>query len=1458
MKDFETLFGRCLSGMQLPEALRRAPVTGISVSEKKNMLRVELSPAAYIPMQILSALEKDLAGYTEGQQLAICCTYPPEAFCAEALELIEEKLRRAGEPINGFFSGASAQYDRESNTFSLTMFSGAEFLTDLGLPAKLAAEIARTFGVCPAVVLREDPSLSCPTDPKLHGDISREKSRLEAPAQSPSRETPPWEEHARQMKPATRNKTHAKASAGRGGSNILDGLPLEKGSMKVIFGAPITKKPVPLSEVDAETGYTSVWGVIFDLGEKPLRDGLSVVISIGITDYSSSLYIKYRCEKNKKQPFEKLAKGTAVVAYGEVAYNKFDRDIVMTPRSIATVQRTEVTDTADKKRIELHCHTNMSAMDGVTPAKELIGRAAKWGHPAIAITDHGVVQAFPEAMNAVEALQSKYPGFKVIYGVEGYYVNDMVPAVEADCGADIDCEYVVFDLETTGLSAAKDRITEIGAVKLRGFEPAESFDTFVNPETTIPSDIVRLTGITDEMVRDAPSEERALRAFLDFCGESCVLVAHNASFDMSFLRAALRRCGIERHFVSIDTLVMARSLYPKLRNFKLDTLASHLEVTQKSHHRADDDARVLSEIFAKMIAALCREKTLEKVWDINTALHPEGGYKGKAYHIILLVQNLTGLKNLYKLISESHLKYFHGKPRMPRSAIMRYREGLLIGSACEAGELFSAVVQGKTWDELCKIAAFYDYLEVQPIDNNAFMLREGTVKNREELEDMNRTIVRLGDRLKKPVVATGDVHFLDKQDEKFREILMFGQGFKDAAAQAPLYLRTTDDMLEEFSYLGEKTARELVIENPEKIAASVEVIRPIPKGTYTPKIEGADDELVQIATGRAKEIYGDPLPELVQNRLDRELGSIIKYGFAVLYIIAQRLVHRSVQDGYSVGSRGSVGSSFVASMAGISEVNPLAPHYVCPSCKHSEFITDGSVGSGFDLPPKSCPVCGTDMNRDGHEIPFETFLGFKGDKAPDIDLNFSGEYQSRAHAFTEELFGSSHVFKAGTISTVAEKTAYGYVKHYLEEKGMVVTGAEENRLVKGCTGVKRTTGQHPGGMVVVPDEYEVYDFCPVQHPADKSDGNIITTHFDFHSLHDTILKLDELGHDSPTMFKYLEDYTGISLNDIPMTDPAVYSLFESSEALGVDLRDIKVETGTLALPEMGTPFVRGMLKDAKPKNFSDLLQISGLSHGTDVWLGNAKDLIDNGTCDISNVIGTRDSIMTTLYIKYKMEPKTAFDIMEITRKGKAPEKLTDEMKQDMLDHGVPQWYIDSCLKIKYMFPKAHAAAYVISAIRLGWFKVYRPLDFYAVVLTVRGEDFDANTAMQGRSAVKFKIDSLYARGNDRTAKEDSQLEMYQIVYEMLGRGIELLPVDIYRSRATRYILEDGKIRLPFTSLKGLGTAAAIALEEAGKQGEYLSVDEISTRAGASKTVIDTLREHGALQGLTEHSQLSLF
>ena len=1227
-------------------------------------------------------------------------------------------------------------------------------------------------------------------------------------------------------------------------------------TIRPLYGRVTKGKIMPIEKIAYDTGRTTVWGDVFNLEWKETKSGDKNIITFDITDYTGSVTVKVFNNKNECKVLESIKKGSAIVCGGDIEFDKYAGELVLNARSISTVVKVKVADNAPKKRVELHMHSNMSALDGITDAGSLVKRAAQFGHPAVAITDHGVAQAFPEAMNAAEAINRGENVIKVIYGVEAYFMDDLVESVDGDKDISLDDTFICFDIETTGLSPKTEKITEIGAVKITNGQFVDRFSTFVNPEMPIPAKIVELTGITDAMVKDAPSQSEAVKAFLDFCGDS-VLVAHNAPFDVSFIRAACNNMGVEYNYTSLDTVAISRAILPDIKNCKLDTVAKYLRLPDFNHHRAVDDAEILSKIFISLCDRLKDDYNIFDVKDINTKIAGGDFKKLPTYHQIILVKNKTGLKNLYRLISMSHLNYFYKRPRIPKSELVKYREGLIIGSACEAGELYRAIKMGKPWGDLKRIASFYDYLEIQPNGNNMFMVRKGEVADVAELEKINRTIIKLGESLSIPVVATGDVHFMEPYDSEYRKVLMAGQGFKDADEQAPLYYRTTAEMLDEFSYLGEAKAREVVIDNPNKIADSCDWIRPIPEGNFPPFIDGAQEQLISITWERAKAKYGDPLPEIVKARLDKELNSITTYGFSVLYMTAQKLVAKSEEYGYLVGSRGSVGSSFVATMSGISEVNPLCPHYVCPHCKYSEFITDGSYGSGFDLPEKTCPKCGQQLDRDGHEIPFETFLGFKGDKVPDIDLNFSGEVQSRVHRYTEELFGKDNVFKAGTISTIAEKTGIGFVKKYCEERSVTMSKAEVSRLANGFTGVKRTTGQHPGGMVVVPRGMEVYDFCPVQHPADDVGSDNITTHFDFHSIHDTICKLDELGHDVPTIYHYLEEFTGIPVMEVSMSDPDVMSLFTSTQALGVTPEDIDAQTGTYSMPELGTPFVRQMLVEAQPKTFTDLLQISGLSHGTDVWIGNAADLIKDGTCTISEVIGTRDSIMT--YLMHKgLDPGMAFKIMEIVRKGKATKMLTQEHIDAMKEHDVPQWYIDSCMKIKYMFPKAHAAAYMIAALRLGWYKVHKPLEYYAAYFTVRNDNFDGATLMKGKHAVKEKIRSINQKGFEASAKEKQEVPMLQIMNEMLCRGIEILPVDVYKSDSKRFLVEDGKIRLPFCSLSGIGDAAADSLAEVGKTAEYLSIEDMIQKTKVNKAVIEILRDSGALQGIPESSQMSLF
>ena len=1239
--SFSSLFGELFEDSTLAAVFAGCEVENIRIFKEKRLMELDLVFGRLVTDGTLEKAQKTICEKLMLDAAVIYPKMPPESFSPEFYASLVARTNKAVAASNGFFKGSTCDFDSKTLKISLT-HGGADILRSCGCDTFMANEIRKLFSREISVVFDG-------------ADVSVEDEQVQQMMKKAEENTPApvfYREQAQSSKP----KEH----------KTVEGVPLYLETAKPIYGSKITKPPVTIKSVSPEDGSCVIWGDIFSFESRETRDGRSCIITFNVSDgtyaYGCKVFErKEHCEKL----LEKLKDGVTVLLRGDITYDKYSGENVISPRAISLVDKIPPTDSAEEKRVELHLHTKMSMMDGMTDAADLVKRAIAWGHKAIAITDHGVVQAFPEATAAAGGK------IKIIYGMEAYYIDDS--------------------------------------------------------------------------------------------------------------------------------------------------------------HRSFDEWK--------------KEK------------------KARYYHMIILARNNTGLKNLYKLISLSNLQYFHRRPIIPRSELVKLREGLIIGSACEAGELYRAVVNGESEERILEIASFYDYLEIQPCGNNEYMIRSEKyphVNSVEDIQYFNKKIIHIADKLGKLVVATCDVHFIDPGDSIYRAILMAGQGFPDADKQAPLYLRNTEDMLKEFSYLGEETAKEVVITNPGIIADMTERIVPIPSGNFPPSIDGADEELKKLCWEKTKRLYGDDVPEYVANRLTRELDSIIKHGFGVLYIIAQKLVKNSEDHGYLVGSRGSVGSSYVANAAGISEVNPLAPHYRCPECKHSEFFLDGSVGSGYDLPPKNCPHCGVPMERDGHDIPFETFLGFKGDKSPDIDLNFSGEYQSRAHRYTEELFGITHVFKAGTMATVADKTAYGFVKKYLEERTMNVSRAEEDRLTRGCTGVKRTTGQHPGGMVVVPNAYEAEDFTPVQHPSDDASKGMITTHFDFHALHDTILKLDNLGHDVPTLYKYLEDLTGIPAMKTDICDPKIYQMILSPEPLGVTAEDIDCPTGTLSIPEMGTDFVIGMLLEAQPKNFSDLLQVSGLSHGTDVWLGNAQELIKDGVCTISEVIGTRDSIM--VYLMHKgVEPSIAFKIMEIVRKGKSKKLLTPELQQIMKDNGVEQWYIDSCMKIKYMFPKAHAAAYVSAALRLGWYKIYYPLEYYAAYMTVRGGDIDAVAVLAGRQAVKKRMQEIKEAGKAAAPKDRNMYPGLQVVNEMMARGIEFLPVDIYKSDAKTYKIEDGKIRMPFSALSGVGENAAIGLAKAREGVDtFVCVDDFAAKAGASSAVIDALRQVGALDGMPESRQISLF
>ena len=1234
----------------------------------------------------------------------------------------------------------------------------------------------------------------------------------------------------------------------------------EEKDTPLIMGRSMNLKgdPIKIKDISVDSDKVVIDGELIadTMDSREIKNGEKVILMFNVYDGTSSITCKAFLDTDKFKNISKRIKSSKGLKIDGVAkYDQFAKEITIMANTILETQGTKKekrVDDAVKKRVELHMHTQMSQMDAVTPCTDLVKRAISWGWNAIAITDHGVVQSFPDAHKLLEKTGDN---IKVLYGVEGYFVPDKDPAVFNSRGQGLDTEYCVLDLETTGISYVTEKITEVGIIKYKNGEIIDEFECFVNPEKPIPEKVVEITHITDDMVKDAETIDKVIPKIIDFIGDS-VLVAHNADFDIGYLKYNFEKYGYTLENTYIDTLRLAKAIFPDLKKYKLGIIADSLKIKVDVAHRALDDVKTLVEVFKVMIERT-KEENGKTIDDFDTKFETDFK-KLPSYHIIIIAKNYVGLKNLYKLVSYSHLNYFYKKPRILKSILNKYREGLIIGSACEAGELYRAVLTQKSDEEIEAIASYYDYLEIQPIGNDEYLIREGTVQGEEDLRNINRKIVEIGEKLNKPVCATCDVHFMDPQDEIYRRILQAGQKYDDADMQAPLYLRTTNEMLAEFDYLGTEKAYEVVVENTNLIADMCEKIKPISPEKCPPHIPGCEQTIKDIAYKKAIELYGDPLPEIVKTRLDKELDSIIKNGFSVMYIIAQKLVWKSNEDGYLVGSRGSVGSSFVANMTGITEVNSLKAHYRCPKCKYSDF-TDYGYQNGFDLPDKICPKCGHPLDKDGMDIPFETFLGFNGDKEPDIDLNFSGEYQAKAHKYTEVIFGKGTTFKAGTVGTIADKTAYGYVKGYYEDRHIPVSSAEISRLSVGCTGIKRTTGQHPGGIIVVPKGREIYEFTPVQHPADDPNSDIITTHFDYHSIDQNLLKLDILGHDDPTIIRMLQDITGVDPQTIPLDDKDTMSIFSSTEALGLTEEQINSPVGSFGVPEFGTKFVRGMLVDTKPKTFDELIRISGLSHGTDVWLNNAQELINDGTVTLAEAICCRDDIMIYL-INKGLPPNPAFKIMETVRKGKAlkdPEKWAEYVAL-MKEHDVPDWYIKSCEKIKYMFPKAHAAAYVTMAFRIAWFKVHIPKAYYAAYFSIRAKQFDSDAMCHGAQTVKNKMKEIDLAGNLAANKDKEMYPVLELVLEMNERGIEFLPVDLYKSHHSKFLVEDNGLRPPLSAINGFGPVDAENLYNAAKEGKFMSISDMQIRSKIGKVAVETLRNAGCLKGMSESNQMSLF
>ena len=1404
----------------LADLVSGAEVCAAQIDQAARRVTAQVRFAAYAPVAALDELQTDLSrryGIASG---VLEPQFPSEAVEQMPTSELTEVLRRAYAPARAILSGCRWERTAEGFAVSLLHNGKAELSPHL---RHAESFLAGRFGGSWRVTIAASHELDAA------GLLEQSEQLRQSAAQS-------------LPQAAVREKPKEDKPAG------------------AIMGRPFKALPTPISQITMDTDKVTVEGEVFAVNHKEIKKRGAWVINFDLTDYTGSVRVnQYMDEERAKPIIDGIKPGMWVQIAGRMSYSNFEKEDVLQPLAIQQGKKPQREDTAEEKRVELHLHTNMSNMDALTDTAAAVATAARWGHKAIAITDHGVVQNFPAALKA-----AKGKDIKVLYGCEAYFVNDVDDRVSVHGTQDwpTSGEFVAFDLETTGLSSREDEIIEIGAAIFRGGEIVDKFQTFVQPGRRLPAKIIELTGITDTMLQGAPDIAEVLPRFLAFCGDR-PLAAHNADFDTGFIRAACRRLGLEYRFTSLDSLIMAQNLLPKLGKYKLNIVADALGLPDFQHHRAVDDAMTVAYMLQRFFVML-DEAGVRTVQAINPYMQQlRSGARildRQARHMILFAKNNTGLRNLYRLVSMAHLNYFKRVPRIPKSELMRWREGLIIGSACESGELFQAIVDGKSEDELLRIASFYDFLEIQPLCNNAFMLANGKAKDEEQLREFNRTVVRLGEKLNKRVVATGDVHFLNPEDEIYRRLLLASKGFADCDRELPLYFKTTNEMLEEFSYLGAQKCYDVVIKNPNEIADMCDTISPVPKGLFAFDIDNAVQRLKDLVYGKLNELYDDSLPQAQRDRVETELGDILGRGYASIYMSAQILVQDSLAHGYLVGSRGSVGSSIVAYLSGITEVNAFPPHYRCPNCRHSDFAVPEGAACGADLPDAVCPVCGTPYKKDGFDIPFETFLGFGGAKVPDIDLNFSGEYQANAHRYTIELFGADHVFRAGTIGTVAEKTAYGYVMKYMEERSREITKAEENRLAAGCVGVKRTTGQHPGGLVVIPEYSEIYDFCPVQHPADSTDTDIITTHFEYHSMEENLLKLDMLGHDDPTMIRMLEDLTGVDAQKIPLDDPNTMSIFTSSKVLGFENDKILGPTGACAIPEFGTSFVRGMLLDTMPREFDTLIRISGFSHGTDVWLGNAKDLITSGTCTAKEAIGCRDDIMLYLISK-GMDPKMAFSIMEDVRKGRVKKGgFKPGCEEKMRELGVPDWYIQSCRTIAYLFPKAHAVAYVMMAFRIAWFKVHEPLAFYSAYFYRRSQKdgFDAAMMTGGIESVKAKIKEISTNDN-ATAKEEDLLTTLEVCYEFYLRGFEFLPIDLYESDALRFNIKDGKLLPPFVSVSGLGETAALDIAEGRKGRQFLSVEEFQLACPkVSKTHIEQLRAAGAFGSLPETSQMTLF